>query len=75
MMTSDYIDGHIVGIILKCRVKFVTYLFVHLFTSGLPQPYGGGILGMAFVGTVCSAATSGGINVVSLTPFLTSNTS
>uniref|UniRef100_A0A674CL81 ADAM metallopeptidase domain 9b n=1 Tax=Salmo trutta TaxID=8032 RepID=A0A674CL81_SALTR len=32
---------------------------------GLPGPYGGGILGMAFVGTVCSMATAGGINVVS----------
>ncbi|KAI3365175.1 hypothetical protein L3Q82_010270, partial [Scortum barcoo] len=32
---------------------------------GRSQAYGGGILGMAFVGTVCSAATSGGINVFS----------
>uniref|UniRef100_A0A674CJL1 ADAM metallopeptidase domain 9b n=1 Tax=Salmo trutta TaxID=8032 RepID=A0A674CJL1_SALTR len=32
---------------------------------GLPGPYGGGILGMAFVGTVCSMATAGGINVYS----------
>uniref|UniRef100_A0A674CKT6 ADAM metallopeptidase domain 9b n=1 Tax=Salmo trutta TaxID=8032 RepID=A0A674CKT6_SALTR len=32
---------------------------------GLAGAYGGGILGMAFVGTVCSMATAGGINVVS----------
>nr|XP_019938468.1 PREDICTED: disintegrin and metalloproteinase domain-containing protein 9-like [Paralichthys olivaceus] len=32
---------------------------------GQPSPYGGGVLGMAFVGTVCSVATSGGINVYS----------
>ncbi|XP_061563697.1 disintegrin and metalloproteinase domain-containing protein 9 [Cololabis saira] len=32
---------------------------------GRPGPYGGGVLGMAFVGTVCSVATSGGINVFS----------
>ncbi|XP_070708009.1 disintegrin and metalloproteinase domain-containing protein 9 [Pempheris klunzingeri] len=30
---------------------------------GLPGPYPGGVLGMAFVGTVCSVASSGGINV------------
>ncbi|XP_010739201.3 disintegrin and metalloproteinase domain-containing protein 9 [Larimichthys crocea] len=32
---------------------------------GRPNPYDGGVLGMAFVGTVCSVATSGGINVLS----------
>ncbi|KPP66434.1 disintegrin and metalloproteinase domain-containing protein 9-like, partial [Scleropages formosus] len=32
---------------------------------GLPSSYPGGILGMAFVGTVCSASTSGGISVYS----------
>ncbi|KAM9336916.1 disintegrin and metalloproteinase domain-containing protein 9 [Symphorus nematophorus] len=32
---------------------------------GQPRPYDGSILGMAFVGTVCSVATSGGINVYS----------
>ncbi|XP_047232371.1 disintegrin and metalloproteinase domain-containing protein 9 isoform X2 [Girardinichthys multiradiatus] len=32
---------------------------------GQPKAYGGGVLGMAFVGTVCSVATSGGINVFS----------
>lgn len=32
---------------------------------GLAGAYGGGILGMAFVGTVCSMATAGGINVYS----------
>ncbi|XP_071763900.1 disintegrin and metalloproteinase domain-containing protein 9 [Centroberyx gerrardi] len=32
---------------------------------GRPQPYGQGVLGMAFVGTVCSVASSGGINVFS----------
>ncbi|XP_028976432.2 disintegrin and metalloproteinase domain-containing protein 9-like isoform X1 [Esox lucius] len=32
---------------------------------GLPGPYSGGILGMAFVGTVCSASSAGGINVFS----------
>ncbi|KAJ0060508.1 hypothetical protein NL108_014984, partial [Boleophthalmus pectinirostris] len=31
---------------------------------GRPNSYGGGVMGMAFVGTVCSLATSGGINVV-----------
>ncbi|XP_071392814.1 disintegrin and metalloproteinase domain-containing protein 9 [Centroberyx affinis] len=30
---------------------------------GRPNPYGQGVLGMAFVGTVCSVASSGGINV------------
>ncbi|XP_054454865.1 disintegrin and metalloproteinase domain-containing protein 9 isoform X2 [Anoplopoma fimbria] len=33
--------------------------------SGRPKPYNGSILGMAFVGTVCSVSTSGGINVFS----------
>ncbi|XP_067100856.1 disintegrin and metalloproteinase domain-containing protein 9 [Osmerus mordax] len=32
---------------------------------GRPSAYRGGILGMAFVGTVCSVASSGGINVFS----------
>nr|XP_043869842.1 disintegrin and metalloproteinase domain-containing protein 9 [Solea senegalensis] len=32
---------------------------------GQPNAYEGGVLGMAFVGTVCSVATSGGINVFS----------
>ncbi|XP_035468690.2 disintegrin and metalloproteinase domain-containing protein 9 [Scophthalmus maximus] len=32
---------------------------------GKSEPYGGSILGMAFVGTVCSQTTSGGINVFS----------
>ncbi|XP_075999759.1 disintegrin and metalloproteinase domain-containing protein 9 [Genypterus blacodes] len=32
---------------------------------GQPQAYGGGVLGMAFVGSVCSVASSGGINVFS----------
>ncbi|XP_053197546.1 disintegrin and metalloproteinase domain-containing protein 9 isoform X2 [Scomber japonicus] len=32
---------------------------------GQPKAYAGGVLGMAFVGTVCSVATSGGINVFS----------
>ncbi|XP_029311908.1 disintegrin and metalloproteinase domain-containing protein 9 [Cottoperca gobio] len=32
---------------------------------GRPNPYDGSIMGMAFVGTVCSTATSGGINVFS----------
>ncbi|XP_069547369.1 disintegrin and metalloproteinase domain-containing protein 9 [Brachyistius frenatus] len=32
---------------------------------GRPSAYGGSVLGMAFVGTVCSVATSGGINVFS----------
>uniref|UniRef100_A0A6Q2ZB19 ADAM metallopeptidase domain 9 n=1 Tax=Esox lucius TaxID=8010 RepID=A0A6Q2ZB19_ESOLU len=32
---------------------------------GRSGPYSGGILGMAFVGTVCSASTAGGINVFS----------
>ncbi|XP_070783393.1 disintegrin and metalloproteinase domain-containing protein 9 [Enoplosus armatus] len=30
---------------------------------GQPKSYEGGVLGMAFVGTVCSVASSGGINV------------
>ncbi|XP_042363909.1 disintegrin and metalloproteinase domain-containing protein 9 [Plectropomus leopardus] len=32
---------------------------------GRSKPYDGGVLGMAFVGTVCSQATAGGINVYS----------
>ncbi|KAJ8365563.1 hypothetical protein SKAU_G00143940 [Synaphobranchus kaupii] len=32
---------------------------------GRPNAFGGSILGMAFVGTVCSAASGGGINVFS----------
>ncbi|XP_059180815.1 disintegrin and metalloproteinase domain-containing protein 9 [Centropristis striata] len=32
---------------------------------GRPKSYDGGVLGMAFVGTVCSVASSGGINVFS----------
>lgn len=35
---------------------------------GKPESYGG-VLGMAFVGTVCSASTSGGISVVSCSAF------
>lgn len=50
----------------------MTSVLVHLFLSGQPKAYGGGILGVAFVGTVCSASTSGGISVVSSTSFLTS---
>lgn len=45
------------------------YFFALVFLSGQPSAYAGGVLGMAFVGTVCSVASSGGINVVSLTPF------
>lgn len=41
---------------------------MHLFLRGRSGAYDGGVLGMAFVGTVCSTTTSGGINVVSSTP-------
>lgn len=52
------------------RIMMVYFYFlVIVFLSGQPQAYAGGVLGMAFVGTVCSVASSGGINVVSLTPF------
>ncbi|XP_028822985.1 disintegrin and metalloproteinase domain-containing protein 9 isoform X2 [Denticeps clupeoides] len=34
-------------------------------TVGLPGPYPGGVLGMAFVGSVCSASTAAGISVFS----------
>lgn len=45
----------------------VTGVLLHLFVSGQPGAYNG-VLGMAFVGTVCSVSTAGGINVVSSTP-------
>lgn len=45
----------------------MTALLLHLFVSGRPNSYNG-VLGMAFVGTVCSVSTAGGINVVSSTP-------
>lgn len=49
-------------------------ILLHLFVSGRPGSFNG-VLGMAFVGTVCSVSTAGGINVVSSTPRprLTSN--
>lgn len=47
------------------------YLFLHVTARGRPDSYSGGVLGMAFVGTVCSVASSGGINVVG--SVLTSN--
>lgn len=50
-------------------LKFVTRPLVLLFLSGRPSAYEGAVLGMAFVGTVCSPAHAGGINVVSPTPF------
>lgn len=49
--------------------KAEIYLLFNLFASGRTSSYPGGVLGMAFVGTVCSAASSGGINVVRFTPF------
>lgn len=55
-----------IGLFGAFRVRLVTCLLVH-FLSGRSSAYEGGVLGMAFVGTVCSASSSGGINVVSST--------
>ena len=54
----------VVWICLNCTFKVVDNLLDYSVLSGQPGEYGG-ILGMAFVGTVCSVSTSGGINVVS----------
>lgn len=48
---------------LKLLEKIFMYLCFFFPVSGREKAYGA-VLGMAFVGTVCSAASSGGINVV-----------
>uniref|UniRef100_A0A8D0CQZ7 ADAM metallopeptidase domain 9b n=1 Tax=Sander lucioperca TaxID=283035 RepID=A0A8D0CQZ7_SANLU len=53
--------GDVLGMFVKWRKTVLLPKIRH--DIGQLIPYGGGILGMAFVGTVCSAATSGGINV------------
>ncbi|XP_032357301.1 disintegrin and metalloproteinase domain-containing protein 9 [Etheostoma spectabile] len=58
--------GDVLGMFVKWRKTVLLPKIRHdigQLIVGLPQPYDGHILGMAFVGTVCSAATSGGINV------------
>ncbi|XP_039643439.1 disintegrin and metalloproteinase domain-containing protein 9 [Perca fluviatilis] len=58
--------GNVLGMFVKWRKAVLLPMIRHdigQLIVGLPKPYGGSILGMAFVGTVCSASTSGGINV------------
>ncbi|TNN03450.1 hypothetical protein fugu_000479 [Takifugu bimaculatus] len=59
--------GDVLGRFVKWRQTSLLPTMRHdigQFIVGKPESYGG-VLGMAFVGTVCSASTSGGINVFS----------
>ncbi|KAM4624254.1 disintegrin and metalloproteinase domain-containing protein 9 isoform 2-T2 [Polymixia lowei] len=61
------LPGEVLGRFVKWRKNSLIPRIRHdigQLIVGRPQPYGS-VLGMAFVGTVCSAATSGGINVFS----------
>uniref|UniRef100_A0A8D2ZLR9 Disintegrin and metalloproteinase domain-containing protein 9-like n=1 Tax=Scophthalmus maximus TaxID=52904 RepID=A0A8D2ZLR9_SCOMX len=55
--------GDVLGNFVKWRKNTLLPKIKH--DIGQLIPYGGSILGMAFVGTVCSQTTSGGINVFS----------
>ncbi|XP_034563937.1 disintegrin and metalloproteinase domain-containing protein 9 [Notolabrus celidotus] len=64
---DDGTAGEVLGEFVKWRKKFLLPRIRHDMAQlvvGRSGPYGN-ILGMAFVGTVCSVATSGGINVFS----------
>uniref|UniRef100_A0A665WSK0 Disintegrin and metalloproteinase domain-containing protein 9-like n=1 Tax=Echeneis naucrates TaxID=173247 RepID=A0A665WSK0_ECHNA len=60
--------GDVLGTFVQWRKKTLlpkTRHDIGQLLVGRPTPYNGGVLGMAFVGSVCSVATSGGINVFS----------
>uniref|UniRef100_UPI0037E7FB42 disintegrin and metalloproteinase domain-containing protein 9 n=1 Tax=Semicossyphus pulcher TaxID=241346 RepID=UPI0037E7FB42 len=60
--------GEVLGNFVKWRKKDLLPKIRHdvgQLVVGRPGAYDGGVLGMAFVGTVCSVASSGGINVFS----------
>uniref|UniRef100_A0AAZ3PD22 Disintegrin and metalloproteinase domain-containing protein 9 n=1 Tax=Oncorhynchus tshawytscha TaxID=74940 RepID=A0AAZ3PD22_ONCTS len=57
--------GDVLGLFVKWRKTVLLPRIRHDDAHGLAGAYSGGILGMAFVGTVCSMATAGGINVYS----------
>uniref|UniRef100_A0AAZ3Q795 ADAM metallopeptidase domain 9 n=1 Tax=Oncorhynchus tshawytscha TaxID=74940 RepID=A0AAZ3Q795_ONCTS len=60
--------GDVLGLFVKWRKTVLLPRIRHddaQLIVGLAGAYSGGILGMAFVGTVCSMATAGGINVYS----------
>lgn len=60
--------GGVLGHFVKWRKKSLLPRIKHdvaQLVVGRPDTYSGGVLGMAYVGTVCSGSTSGGINVFS----------
>ncbi|KAM6964691.1 disintegrin and metalloproteinase domain-containing protein 9 [Tautogolabrus adspersus] len=60
--------GEVLGNFVKYRKKSLLPKIRHdvgQLVVGRSSPYDGGIVGMAFVGAVCSAANAGGINVFS----------
>uniref|UniRef100_A0A674CLN0 ADAM metallopeptidase domain 9b n=1 Tax=Salmo trutta TaxID=8032 RepID=A0A674CLN0_SALTR len=57
--------GEVLGLFVDWRKTVLLPRIRNDDAHGLAGAYGGGILGMAFVGTVCSMATAGGINVYS----------
>ncbi|KAM3859936.1 disintegrin and metalloproteinase domain-containing protein 9 [Diretmus argenteus] len=66
--TVDGSAGEVLGRFVKWRKTDLLPKIRHdvgQLIVGQPIPYAGGVLGMAFVGTVCSVASSGGINVFS----------
>ncbi|XP_043958719.1 disintegrin and metalloproteinase domain-containing protein 9 isoform X1 [Gambusia affinis] len=65
----DGTAGEVLGEFVKWRKSILLPKIRHdigQLIVGRPDSYSGGVLGMAFVGTVCSVASSGGINVYSL---------
>uniref|UniRef100_A0A3B5LA24 Uncharacterized protein n=1 Tax=Xiphophorus couchianus TaxID=32473 RepID=A0A3B5LA24_9TELE len=64
----DGTAGEVLGEFVKWRKSTLLPKIRHdigQLIVGRSGAYGGGVLGMAFVGTVCSVASSGGINVFS----------
>ncbi|XP_076616238.1 disintegrin and metalloproteinase domain-containing protein 9 [Chaetodon auriga] len=64
----DSSAGDVLGSFVKWRKTSLLPKIRHdigQLVVGQPKAYDGGVLGMAYVGTVCSVATSGGISVFS----------
>uniref|UniRef100_A0A3B4ETE9 Disintegrin and metalloproteinase domain-containing protein 9-like n=1 Tax=Pundamilia nyererei TaxID=303518 RepID=A0A3B4ETE9_9CICH len=57
--------GNVLGNFVQWRKTFLVPKIRHDIGQLISGAYPGGVLGMAFVGTVCSASSSGGINVFS----------
>uniref|UniRef100_A0AAY4CFR1 Disintegrin and metalloproteinase domain-containing protein 9-like n=1 Tax=Denticeps clupeoides TaxID=299321 RepID=A0AAY4CFR1_9TELE len=57
--------GDVLGRFASWRSKVLLAQKKNDLSQGLPGPYPGGVLGMAFVGSVCSASTAAGISVFS----------